>query len=105
MTNRDKIEMLRGLHSAMNDQLCDNPEAEAMQLYTIGIGGKVFTFPATIVYRVMFDRMFEAWDELKDDQMAGIDGPLNAEDEMEVISQSFDELWQKLDDLNDKYTD
>ena len=94
MDNRTKIKLLRALHAAINDQLMSAIDAdedweslENMPLYVIGIGNKVFRFPATLIYRVMFDKLFEGWDSLSDDLLAGIEQAASPADIAENASQ------------------
>lgn len=99
MNNQDRIELLRAMHTAINEQLCeaidsgaDSDMLENMPLYTIGIGGKVFSFPATIIYRVMFDCLFAGYDELKDDKLAGIDGTPDQLDVMDDLADAMNDM-------------
>ena len=94
MTNRAKIELLRTLHAAINDQLMSAIDAdedweslENMPMYVIGIGNKIFRFPATLIYRVMFDKLFEGWDSLSADLLAGIEQAASPADIAENASQ------------------
>lgn len=95
--NSDKIVLLKQLHEAINDQLVeaieqglDEEAMENLPLYTIGVGSKVFRFPATIIYRVMFDKLFMGWDELCEDDLAGVEASPDEDTRLTKIAEAYD---------------
>lgn len=100
MTNREKIELLRTMHNAVNDQLCeaiddDIVEAyklEGMPMYTIGVGSTMFTFPATLAYRLLFDSLLKEWDSLDDG--CGIEGARDINEDFTDLADAIEQLME-----------
>ena len=101
--------MLKLMHDAVNDSINSAIEKnedwtvpETTPTYTIGVGGAVYKFPATIAYRVAFDALFDALSDMATEASSGIEGYGSDHDakELEALQKLLDDpdIQKMLDD-------